>query len=55
MPLLRPKKAPIGQYGAEGPDALQALIKAPIVVSDLGGLRSLAAAEPMFIRSLQRE
>ena len=44
--FLQQNKAPLGQHGAEGLDALQVPIKAPMAVSDLGGLQSLAAAEP---------
>ena len=42
----------LDQRGAEGPDALQVLIKAPMIVSDLGGLQSLAAAEPIKAQPL---
>ena len=44
--LVQPKRAPLAQPRAEGPDALQVLIKAPMVFPDFGGLQSLAAAEP---------
>ena len=47
MPCLGTNKASIDQHGAEGPDALQVLIKDPMILPDLGGLRSLAAAEPI--------
>jgi len=36
--------------GAEGPGALQVLIKVPLVFPDLGGLQSLAAAQPINAR-----
>ena len=44
--LATRQSPPFVQYGAEGPDALQVLIKAAMVLPDLGGLQSLAAAEP---------
>ena len=34
-------KASIVQHGAEGPDALQVLVKAPMLVSDLEGCSPL--------------
>src|SRR6516165_2433455 len=50
--FLQQNKAPLGQHGAEGLDALQVPIKAPMAVSDLGGLQSLAAAEPIKAQPL---
>jgi len=50
--FLRQNKAPLGLHGAGGPDALQVPIKAPMAVSDLGGLQSLAAAEPIKAQPL---
>src|SRR6516165_10402201 len=50
--FFRQNKAPLGQHGAEGLDALQVPIKAPMAVSDLGGLQSLAAAEPIKAQPL---
>ena len=46
LEIVVANKASITQHGAEGPGALQVSIKASIVVFDLGGLQSLAAAEP---------
>ena len=49
-PLIAANKACIGQHGVEGPDALQVLIKVPIIASDLEasfrpGFCGLAAAQ----------
>src|SRR5215510_4074022 len=45
--LVATNKACTDQHGAEGPDALQISFNAPMVLPDLGGLRSLAAADPI--------
>jgi len=51
--FLRQDKAFIVQRGAEGPDALQGLIRTSISVLDFGGLRSLAAAKPIKAPTLR--
>ena len=41
MPCAGKPKTATGQHGAEGPDALQVLIKAPMVLLDLDGCSPL--------------
>src|SRR5262249_23243558 len=48
----RPNRVHIDQHGAERPDALQVLIKAPMVLPDFGGLQSPAKATRQISRSL---
>src|SRR5262249_45965262 len=48
----RPNRVHIDQHGAERPDALQVLIKAPMVLPDFGRLQSPAKATRQISRSL---
>jgi hypothetical protein len=48
----RGTEACIDQHGAEGPGALQVLIKAPMGLPDLEGCSSFAAAEPIRAQTL---
>ena len=45
--LLRQNKAWIDQHGAEGPDALQVVIKARMVLPDLEGCSPLQPRNPV--------